>query len=125
MAQAIVTGIEPSARSDGSHVLQIKNAQGRAAKLVIPSTMVAAVQSALQRTLVERAFSVAKIGELTTGVSLPRLTVEQIATASLHGGINLCSRTPQIGWVSIEASDDVLRETKEKIDVVLASRAKH
>lgn len=125
MAQAIVTGIEPSAKSDGSHVLQIKNAKGRAAKLVIPSMMVAVVQSALQNTLAQRAFSVAQVGELTTGVSLPCLTVERVATATCHGAINLCNRTPQMGWVAIEVSDDVLREMKEKIDAVLASRSKY
>jgi hypothetical protein len=88
--------------------------------------MVATVQSALQRILVEHVYSAATRGELTSGAALPRLTIEQVATAHLHDATTLCGRTSQIGWVSLEASNDVLNRMKQEIDMVLSSsRVKH
>jgi hypothetical protein len=125
MAQATVTGINPSAKSDGSHVLQVKNTRGRATTVVIPATMIPVIETALQRALLERVYSVAKIGELTTGATLPHLRIEQVATGHLGSATSLCIRTPQMGWASLEASDDVLLQMKAEIDVVLSSRVKH
>jgi len=125
MTIATVIGVDATAKSDGGVVLQITNATGQDTTAVIPETMFAAVQSALQRILVERVYSVAKAGEITTGVALPQLTIEGVTTAHRHDATTLCGHTSQIGWVSLEASDDVLRRMKEKIDVVLSSRVRH
>jgi hypothetical protein len=126
MTLATVIGIDPIAKSDGSLVLQIKDATGQDTTAIIPAAMVAAVQSALQRILVEHVYSVAKVGELTIGVALPQFTIEQVATAHLHDATTLCGLTSQMGWVSLEASNDVLRRMKQEIDMVLSSsRVKH
>jgi hypothetical protein len=121
MTPTTVIGIDPTAQSDGGLVLRMRNESGQDTTAVIPATLVAEIQSALQGILVERVSSAASLGELTTGVALPHLTIEQIAIADHSEGTTLCGHTLQMGWVSLEASGDVLREMKQKIDVVLSS----
>jgi hypothetical protein len=126
MTLPTVIGIDPATESDGAIILRMKDSNGQDTSAVIPVTMVDVILSALQRISIDRVFSAAKGGELTPGVTLPNLTIEEVNTADGGSVTTLCGRISQVGWVLLGAPDDVLRQMKKKIDEVLSSsRIKH
>jgi hypothetical protein len=117
----IVSGIEPSANSDGSFsiVLQADDSELSA---VIPRNLVLPLQTALQRCLIQAAFDQSNEGLATTGVALPEITIDECKTVTKSGETNLCARTPNIGWVVLIADKRALSQLRDRIDEVLSTR---
>ena len=118
----IVSGIETSANSDGSFSIVLQAEDGEL-QAVIPQNLVSPLQSALQRHLVRLAFDQSSEGLATTGLSLPEITIDETKTATKGGETNLCSRTPQSGWIVLTGDDRALRELRDRTDEVLLTRS--
>jgi hypothetical protein len=111
----IVSRIEPSVNSDGSFSIVLQAEDGEL-QAVIPQNFVLPLQSALQRHLVQQAFDQSSKRLATTGVSLPEITIDETTTAAKGGETNLCSRTPQSGWIVLRGDNRALRELRDRID---------